>query len=107
MASPEKLKKYQKEKFESYKKINNLKVNDNEAYIEIQISQPIIYITPYKISLYMFIIRNKIKKSCFSAKKCCDKTGFFAQPPETGEPCTCALLPIIPGSFENGCLLHL
>ena len=35
MASPEKLKKYQKEKFESYKKINNLKVNDNEAYIEI------------------------------------------------------------------------
>ena len=32
----------------------------------------------------MFIIRNKIKKSCFSAKKCCEKTGFFAQPPETG-----------------------
>ena len=37
MASPEKLKKYQKEKFESYKKINNLKVNDNEAYIEIKV----------------------------------------------------------------------
>ena len=37
MASPEKLKKYQKEKFESYKKINNLKINDNEAYIEIKV----------------------------------------------------------------------
>ena len=37
MASPEKLKKYQKEKFESYKKINNLRINDNEAYIEIKV----------------------------------------------------------------------
>lgn len=35
MASPEKLKKYQREKFEHYKKINNLKINDNEAYISI------------------------------------------------------------------------
>ena len=37
MASPENLKKYQKEKFESYKKINNLRINDNEAYIEIKV----------------------------------------------------------------------
>lgn len=37
MAYPDKLKKYQKEKFESYKKINNLKINDNEAYIEIKV----------------------------------------------------------------------
>lgn len=38
MASPEKLKKYQREKFEHYKKINNLKINDNEAYISIKVS---------------------------------------------------------------------
>ncbi|MGN1370791.1 MAG: hypothetical protein ACI4XM_00715 [Candidatus Coprovivens sp.] len=38
MASPEKLKKYQKEKFEHYKKINNLKINDNEAYISLKVS---------------------------------------------------------------------
>lgn len=38
MASQEKLKKYQKEKFEHYKKINNLKINDNEAYILLKVS---------------------------------------------------------------------
>ncbi len=37
MASPEKLKKYQKQKFENYKKINNLRINDNEAYIELKV----------------------------------------------------------------------
>ena len=37
MASPEKLKKYQKAKFENYKKVNNLKINDNEAYIEMKV----------------------------------------------------------------------
>ncbi len=37
MASPEKLKKYQKEKFENYKKITELKINDNEAYIELNV----------------------------------------------------------------------
>lgn len=37
MASPEKLKKYQREKFEHYKKINNLKINDNEAYISLKV----------------------------------------------------------------------
>ena len=38
MSSQEKLKKYQKEKFEHYKKINNLKINDNEAYILLKVS---------------------------------------------------------------------
>ena len=37
MATPDKLKKYQKAKFESYKKVNDLKINDNEAYIEMKI----------------------------------------------------------------------
>ncbi len=39
MASPDKFKKYQKEKFENYKKINNLKINDNEAYITLKIDK--------------------------------------------------------------------
>lgn len=38
MASPEKLKKYQKEKFNNYKKITELKINDNEAYIELNVN---------------------------------------------------------------------
>jgi hypothetical protein len=38
MATPEKLKRYQKAKFESYKKVNELKINDNEAYIELDIN---------------------------------------------------------------------
>lgn len=37
MASPEKIKKYQREKFENYKRINELKVNNNEAYIELRV----------------------------------------------------------------------
>lgn len=37
MASPEKLKRYQKQKFDNYKKINDLKINDNEAYIELNV----------------------------------------------------------------------
>ena len=49
MASPEKLKKYQKEKFESYKKINNLKVNDNEAYIEIKVNDYKSIISAYSL----------------------------------------------------------
>lgn len=49
MASPEKLKKYQKEKFESYKKINNLKVNDNEAYIEIKVKDYNSIISEYSL----------------------------------------------------------
>ena len=49
MASPEKLKKYQKEKFESYKKINNLKINDNEAYIEIKVKDYRSIISDYSL----------------------------------------------------------
>ncbi len=49
MASPEKLKKYQKEKFESYKKINNLKINDNEAYIEIKVNDYKSIISDYSL----------------------------------------------------------
>lgn len=49
MASPEKLKKYQKEKFESYKKINNLKINDNEAYIEIKVKDYSSIISEYSL----------------------------------------------------------
>lgn len=37
MASSEKLKRYQKEKFKNYKKITELKINDNEAYIELNV----------------------------------------------------------------------
>ena len=49
MASPEKLKKYQKEKFESYKKINNLRINDNEAYIEIKVKDYSSIISDYSL----------------------------------------------------------
>lgn len=37
MNSSEKIKKYQKEKFNNYKKINELKINDNEAYIDLKV----------------------------------------------------------------------
>ena len=49
MASPEKLKKYQKEKFDSYKKFNNLKLNDNEAYIEIKVKDYKSIISEYSL----------------------------------------------------------
>ncbi len=38
MALTDQLKKYQRAKFENFKKINELKINDDEAYIDIQIS---------------------------------------------------------------------
>ena len=38
MATPDKLKRYQKAKFENYKKVNELKINDNEAYIEMKVN---------------------------------------------------------------------
>jgi len=38
MTSNDNIKKYQKEKFEHYKKINDLKVSDDEAYIELKIT---------------------------------------------------------------------
>ncbi len=37
MASSNKIKKYQREKFEHYKRINELKINNDEAYIELYI----------------------------------------------------------------------
>lgn len=37
MIAPEKIKKYQKEKFNNYKKINELKINDDEAYIDLKV----------------------------------------------------------------------
>ena len=49
MTSPDKLKKYQKEKFESYKKINNLRINDNEAYIEIKVKDYNSIISEYSL----------------------------------------------------------
>lgn len=39
MTTPERLKKYQREKFDNYKKINNLKINDNEAYISLKVDK--------------------------------------------------------------------
>ncbi len=52
MATPEKLKKYQREKFEHYKQINNLKVNDNEAYISLKVSNYDSIISDYSLEEY-------------------------------------------------------
>lgn len=49
MTITEKLKKYQKEKFDNYKKINNLKINDNEAYISLKIKDYDSVISPYSL----------------------------------------------------------
>ncbi len=38
MSSPEKLKKYQKEKFKHFKQVNELKIDDDEAYIELKVN---------------------------------------------------------------------
>lgn len=37
MNKSEKIKRYQKQKFENYKKINGLRIRDNEAYIDLKI----------------------------------------------------------------------
>lgn len=37
MSKTEKIKRYQRKKFENYKKIYDLKINDNEAYIDLKI----------------------------------------------------------------------
>jgi len=50
MSSKEKLKKYQKEKFKHFKKINELKINDNEAYIELKIDNLKSITSDYSIS---------------------------------------------------------
>ena len=47
--TPEKLKRYQRAKFESDKKINNLKINDNEAYISIKVDKYDNIISPYSL----------------------------------------------------------
>ena len=44
-----KLKKYQREKFEHYKKINNLKINDNEAYISLKVKDYDSIISEYSL----------------------------------------------------------
>lgn len=49
LTPPEKLKRYQRAKFESYKKINNLKINDNEAYISIKVDKYDNIISPYSL----------------------------------------------------------
>ncbi len=49
MTTPEKLKKYQKEKFENYKNINNLKINDNEAYISLKVDKYESVISEYSL----------------------------------------------------------
>jgi len=49
MDTPEKLKRYQKVKFENYKKVNDLKVNDDEAYIVLKINSLNDIITPYSM----------------------------------------------------------
>lgn len=55
MATPEKLKKYQREKFEHYKKINNLKINDNEAYISLKVKDYDSIISDYSLEEYPVI----------------------------------------------------
>lgn len=49
MASPEKIKKYQREKFEHYKRINELIINNNEAYIEIRVDDIDSILNPYAL----------------------------------------------------------
>ena len=49
MASNERLKKYQKKKFEYYNQINELHVNDNEAYITVQIDDMKQILSTYSI----------------------------------------------------------
>lgn len=49
MASSEKIKKYQREKFENYKKINDLKIANNEAYVEVRVDNIKSIISEYSI----------------------------------------------------------
>jgi len=54
MLTKEKLKKYQKEKFENFKKINELNINDNEIYIDMKVEN-------LKSIVSEFSLPNKIK----------------------------------------------
>lgn len=49
MATTQRLKKYQKEKFEYYKKINELNINDNETYIPIRVNSMDDIISNYSV----------------------------------------------------------
>ena len=49
MATRQSLKKYQKQKFENYKKINELNVSDDEAYIPIRVNSMDDIISNYSV----------------------------------------------------------
>lgn len=69
MSSPEKLKKYQKEKFKYFKQINELKIDADEAYIELRVDNLEMIITDYsvptKISLKQEFYDEIEKKNSF------------------------------------------
>lgn len=50
MSAKNELKRYQKAKFENFKKINDLKINDDEAYIDIKIKDFNSIISDYSVS---------------------------------------------------------
>ena len=50
MIRPEKLKKYQREKFNNFKKINELKIDDDEAYIELKVDKFSNIVSEYSLS---------------------------------------------------------
>ena len=50
MLAPEKLKKYQKAKFANYKKINNLRIKNNEAYISLKVDNYDNIISEYSLT---------------------------------------------------------
>ena len=49
MSSPEKIKRYQKEKFKYFKQINELKIDDDEAYIELKVDTFSSIVTEFSI----------------------------------------------------------
>ncbi len=51
MSSKNKLKRYQKAKFENFKKINELKLNDDEAYIDLKLEDFKSIISSYSLSI--------------------------------------------------------
>lgn len=51
MSSRDKLKRYQKAKFENFKKVNELKLNDDEAYIDLKLDDFKSIISTYSLSV--------------------------------------------------------
>ena len=51
MSSKDKLKRYQKAKFENFKKVNELKLNDDEAYIDLKLDDFKSIISTYSLSV--------------------------------------------------------